>query len=260
MSSYVGWKEMVGDTVCIGEKVWGSVGDHILQDTVTHCIWPDSVLTKLQNELGEGGLAGGFRKGCVYYYTALLLFYWIWEYSYCLLERGRSCIYSSSDLGVSFIEGVLFAGVMVYHNVTNVWMGYSVDGVPRMTLKDTICLRLFDMYHIDGAHLIFNFQGHCISSSTLIPEVVQNSAGHAGITLITNHVGIPVYFMKCHGLELGCPRKKQKFISVRTKTNRNKICFAFVSVCFVKPKTKKIRFVSVFWTYIETTETNGTVS
>ncbi len=28
---------------------------------------------------------------------------------------------------------------------------------------------------------------------------------------------------------LGCPRNKQKLISVRTETNRNKICFAFVS-------------------------------
>jgi hypothetical protein len=59
------------------------------------------------------------------------------------------------------------------------------------------------------------------------------------------------------GLQLGCPRDEKK--SVRTETNRNKICFAFVSVCFVKPK-KNFRFVSVFRTYIETTETNRTVS
>ena len=61
-------------------------------------------------------------------------------------------------------------------------------------------------------------------------------------------------------LGLGCPRNKQKKISVRTESNRNKICFAFVSVCFVKQKTKIFRFVSVFRTYIETTETNRTVS
>jgi hypothetical protein len=36
--------------------------------------------------------------------------------------------------------------------------------------------------------------------------------------------------------EVGCPRNERKKISVRTETNRNKICFAFVSVCFVKPK------------------------
>ena len=30
--------------------------------------------------------------------------------------------------------------------------------------------------------------------------------------------------------------KWKKNVSVRTETNRNKICFAFVSVCFVKPK------------------------
>ncbi len=42
-----------------------------------------------------------------------------------------------------------------------------------------------------------------------------------------------------------------------TETNRNKICFCCVSVCFVKPKTKLFglfQFVSVFQTYIETTE------
>jgi hypothetical protein len=61
-------------------------------------------------------------------------------------------------------------------------------------------------------------------------------------------------------IPLGCPRNKQKLISVRTETNRNKICFEFVSVCFVKPKTTHFRFVSVFRTYIETTETNRTVS
>jgi hypothetical protein len=55
-------------------------------------------------------------------------------------------------------------------------------------------------------------------------------------------------------------RKKN---TVRTKTNRNKICFGCVSVCFVKPNTKifgLFQFVSVFRTYIETTETNRTVS
>jgi hypothetical protein len=62
---------------------------------------------------------------------------------------------------------------------------------------------------------------------------------------------------------IGSPRNKQKYISVRTETNRNKICCGFVSVCFVKPKTKNVglfRFVSVFRTYNETTETNRTVS
>ncbi len=54
--------------------------------------------------------------------------------------------------------------------------------------------------------------------------------------------------------------KWKKKISVRTETNRNKICFAFVSVCFVKPKKNIFRLVSVFRTYNETTETNRTVS
>jgi hypothetical protein len=59
------------------------------------------------------------------------------------------------------------------------------------------------------------------------------------------------------------PRNKQKKISVRTKTNQNQICFSFVSVCFVKPKTKSFVLfwsVSVFGTYIKTIETNRTVS
>jgi hypothetical protein len=43
--------------------------------------------------------------------------------------------------------------------------------------------------------------------------------------------------------------------SVRTETNQNSICFGCFSVCFAKQK-KFVRFVSVFRTGIETTETN----
>jgi hypothetical protein len=35
--------------------------------------------------------------------------------------------------------------------------------------------------------------------------------------------------------------------SVLTKTNRNKICFGCVSVCFVKPKTKNFGCFGLFW-------------
>ncbi len=55
---------------------------------------------------------------------------------------------------------------------------------------------------------------------------------------------------------LGCPRNKQK--KSPTETNRSKICFSFVSVYFMKQKTKNIglfQFVSVFGTYIETNRT-----
>ncbi len=38
------------------------------------------------------------------------------------------------------------------------------------------------------------------------------------------------------GWWLGCPRNNQIFFSVRTKTNRNSICFGCFSVCFAKPK------------------------
>jgi hypothetical protein len=65
-----------------------------------------------------------------------------------------------------------------------------------------------------------------------------------------------------HVPELVCPWNK--IIAVRTKTNRNNICFGCVLVCFVNQKLKISvcygRFVSVFWTNIETTETNRTVS
>ncbi len=64
----------------------------------------------------------------------------------------------------------------------------------------------------------------------------------------------------CSGL--GCPRNKQRKFFVPTQTNQNKICFGSVSVCFVKTKNKNFglfQFVSVFQTYIETTETNRTV-
>ncbi len=60
-------------------------------------------------------------------------------------------------------------------------------------------------------------------------------------------------------LPVGCPRNNQIFFSVRTETNRNSICFGCFSVCFAKQKNfffGLFRFVSVFRTSIETTETN----
>jgi hypothetical protein len=52
-------------------------------------------------------------------------------------------------------------------------------------------------------------------------------------------------------------KKTEKNFSVRTETNWNKICFGYVSVCSLKPKTKKFGFASFCLgvsTYIETTE------
>ncbi len=59
------------------------------------------------------------------------------------------------------------------------------------------------------------------------------------------------YFNKC---VLNCDhfitRWRMKILSNSTtqiqKTNRNKICFAFVSVCFVKPKRKKFGLFRCF--------------
>jgi hypothetical protein len=67
-------------------------------------------------------------------------------------------------------------------------------------------------------------------------------------------------FFPLHQIRVSSKQTK-KFGSNRKK--RNKICFSWISVCFVKPKTKHFglfQFVSVFWTYIKTTETNRNVS
>ncbi len=50
-------------------------------------------------------------------------------------------------------------------------------------------------------------------------------------------------------------QKQTKFL-VRTKTNRNKICFGCVSVCFMKPETK-IRCVSVCFSVLNLYQNNG---
>jgi hypothetical protein len=53
-----------------------------------------------------------------------------------------------------------------------------------------------------------------------------------------------------------CPQNKQtKFWFEPKKTETRSVL-----VCFVKSKAKKFQFVSVFRTYIQTTETNRTVS
>ncbi len=57
--------------------------------------------------------------------------------------------------------------------------------------------------------------------------------------------------------------KQWNFVTVRTETNRNSICFGCFSVCFAKQKNiffGLFRFVSVFRTGNETTETNRTLS
>ncbi len=73
-------------------------------------------------------------------------------------------------------------------------------------------------------------------------------------------IPMPGHRIQYDTVRVGCPRNEKKIFSVRTETNRNKICFAFVSVCFVKPQIFFFWFVSVIRTFIETTETNRTVS
>ncbi len=58
-------------------------------------------------------------------------------------------------------------------------------------------------------------------------------------------------------------RNKQTKFRFKPKQTKNDICFGFISICFVKQKTKNFvlfRSVLVFWTYIESIETNRTVS
>jgi hypothetical protein len=55
---------------------------------------------------------------------------------------------------------------------------------------------------------------------------------------------------------VGCPRNKQKKIRFEPKKDLLRVCFGL----FHETKNKKYWFVSVFRTYIETTETNRTVS
>jgi hypothetical protein len=56
--------------------------------------------------------------------------------------------------------------------------------------------------------------------------------------------------------EVGCPRNKQKKFRSEPKQDLFWLCFGL----FRETNNKKFRFVSVFRTYIETTETNRTVS
>jgi hypothetical protein len=59
-------------------------------------------------------------------------------------------------------------------------------------------------------------------------------------------------------LSIRVSSKQLPFFSVRTKTKRTSICFGCFSVCFLAKAKKFFCFVSVFWTGIETTETNRT--
>jgi hypothetical protein len=94
---------------------------------------------------------------------------------------------------------------------------------------------------------------------------VPSSDGQTGkprdFLTIPLKVGFPFGKLESAGSWIGCPRNDQNFVSVQTETNRNSICFGCFSVCFAKPKKNffgLFRFVSVFRTGIETTETNRT--
>ncbi len=57
-------------------------------------------------------------------------------------------------------------------------------------------------------------------------------------------------------LQVGCPRNEQKEFRFEPKQDLFRLCFCL----FCEAENKKIQFVSVFRTFIKTTETNRTVS
>ncbi len=63
-----------------------------------------------ERNLREGGLARRVKQRlCI----TILLFWWIWGYSCCLMERGisgRAVLYKPCHLGVSFFEGYVCGG------------------------------------------------------------------------------------------------------------------------------------------------------
>jgi hypothetical protein len=112
-----------------------------------------------------------------------------------------------------------------------------------------------------------------LSSSTVWHCAVGgfNVSNLMGITRRKIDIGkkITFYFLqnvwKCtvffaYAFKVGCPRneKKNNFGSNRNKPKQDlfRVCFGL----FRETKEKFFRFVSVFLTYIETTETNRTVS
>ncbi len=68
---------------------------------------------------------------------------------------------------------------------------------------------------------------------SLVSDIPAGDLKIDNLFLQCNRVGD--FVILSEHLRLGCPRNEKNKFSVRTETNRNKICFAFVSVCFVKP-------------------------
>ena len=100
--------------------------------------------------------------------------------------------------------------------------------------------------------------GKKINKRRAINTTVESLQSHFILTMSHWSSGLTLCFPS-QGTWVGCPRNNQIFFSVRTETNRNSICFSCFSVCFAKPKNfffGLFRFVSVFRTSIETTETN----
>ncbi len=76
-----------------------------------------------------------------------------------------------------------------------------------------------------------------VFTNTVLYNVSKPHSGKDVLVSISSSRTPLIYHTESH---LECPRK----FSVRTETNRNKICCGCVSVCFVKPKTKNF---GMFW-------------
>jgi hypothetical protein len=80
---------------------------------------------------------------------------------------------------------------------------------------------------------------------TVYLQCVYRNQLHSNVSkIIDNHCIL--YFWRFSLPQIGCPRNKLIFFSVRTETNRNSICFGSFSVCFAKPIT--IIF-GLFWCF-----------
>jgi hypothetical protein len=79
-----------------------------------------------------------------------------------------------------------------------------------------------------------------------LPSIARDEKREGRVILIGLDEKDTLYCLAFPEFCIGCPSNEKKNISVGTETNRNKICFGCVLVCFVKPKPKTKNF-GLFW-------------
>ncbi len=75
-----------------------------------------------------------------------------------------------------------------------------------------------------------------------MPSIARDEKREGRVILIGLDEKDTLYLLAFPEFCIGCPSNEKKNISVGTETNRNKICFGCVLVCFVKPKTNNQKF------------------